>query len=93
MKANHSPTWQIDPKKKNRYVIRFPAEPNVHAGAIAYCSVINGGYFWTASVKLDDRFSYMDSGDASTIDQAFYDADVALHKLAEKTAAHYQSSK
>ncbi len=88
--TNKTPTWQIDPKKKDRYVIRFPAEPNVHAGAVAYCSLIGDIYFWTASVKLDDRFSYTESGDASTIDQAFFDADAALVKLAEKTARHHQ---
>ena len=94
MATNSSPTWNTDPKKKDRYVIRFPPEPGVHAGAVAYVSLLNDThvdfYFWSASVSIDSHYAYTESGDASTIDQAFADADNALHKLAQKTAKHYQ---
>lgn len=92
-KPSHTPTWHIDPKKKNRYVVRFPPEPHIHGGAVAYCEPIkqlNNVYFWTSSVKVSGHFSYTASGDASTLDQAFYDADMSLHHLAQKAAKHYK---
>jgi len=87
---NSTPTWHIDPKNKNHYVLRFPPEPHVHAGAVAHCSKLKDFYFWSASVSIDPHYAYTESGDASTIDQAFYAADLALVRLAKRTAAHYQ---